>query len=108
MTDGSLLVAGTASDDLGVTKAQTIVKIDGAWVPVEITLVRDGFLKAWQIGAKEWREASAAKQAGFYPIREAWNTYEPVGFSEIKEAIMLPGANQILDQYEGELRRFLA
>jgi len=32
VTDGSLLVAGTASDDLGVTKAQTIVKIDGAWV----------------------------------------------------------------------------
>jgi len=33
VTDGSLLVAGTASDDLGVTKAQAIVKIDGAWVP---------------------------------------------------------------------------
>lgn len=32
--DGSLLVAGVASDDLGVTKAQTIAKIDGAWVPV--------------------------------------------------------------------------
>lgn len=86
---------------------ELILRDDGAWVPVEITLVRDGFLKAWQIGAKEWREASAARQAGFYPIREAWKVYEPVGFSEIKEAIMLPGANQILDQYEGELRRFI-
>jgi hypothetical protein len=32
--DGSLLIAGVAADDLGVTKAQTIAKIDGAWVPV--------------------------------------------------------------------------
>ncbi len=29
--DGNLLVAGQAWDDIGVTKAQTIVKINGAW-----------------------------------------------------------------------------
>jgi len=78
------------------------------WVPVEITLVRDGFLKAWQIGAKEWREASGASAAGFYPIREAWKTYEPVGFSEIKEAIILPDSGEILRDYQQELERFIA
>jgi len=78
------------------------------WVPVEITLVRDGFLKAWQIGAKEWREASGASAAGFYPIREAWKIYEPVGFSEIKEAIILPDSGEILRDYQQELERFIA
>ncbi len=77
------------------------------WVPVEITLVRDGFLKAWAIGAKEWREASAASQAGFYPVRDAWKVYEPVGFSEIKEAIMLPDSEKMLKDYKGELERFI-
>lgn len=31
VTDNSLLVAGTATDDLGVTKAQAILKINGIW-----------------------------------------------------------------------------
>lgn len=31
ITDGNMLVAGQAWDDIGVTKAQTIVKINGAW-----------------------------------------------------------------------------
>ena len=77
------------------------------WVPVEITLVRGGFLKAWQIGAKEWREASSASAAGFYPIREAWKVYEPVGFSEIKEAIILPDSGEVLREYKKELERFI-
>lgn len=78
------------------------------WVPVEITLVRDGFLKAWAIGAKEWREASGADQVGFYPVREAWKTYEPVGFSEVKEAILLPDSEKMLKDYQRELERFIS
>jgi hypothetical protein len=85
-----------------------ILRDGETWVPVEITLVRDGFLKAWQIGAKEWREASGASAGGFYPIREAWKTYEPVGFSEIKEAIILPDSGEILRDYQQELERFIA
>jgi hypothetical protein len=84
-----------------------IFKDNETWIPVEITLVRDGFLKAWQIGAKEWREASFASAAGFYPIREAWKTYEPVGFSEIKEAIILPDSGEVLRDYQKELERFI-
>ncbi len=87
---------------------QDLIFRDGqTWVPVEITLVRDGFLKSWTIGAKEWREASSAGQAGFYPVREAWKVYEPVGFSEIKEAIMLPDSERMLKDYKNELDRFI-
>jgi hypothetical protein len=87
---------------------QDLIFRDGqTWVPVEITLVRDGFLKSWTIGAKEWREASAAGQAGFYPVREAWKVYEPVGFSDIKEAILLPDSDKMLKDYQGELERFI-
>ena len=87
---------------------QDLIFRDGeTWVPVEITLVRDGFLKSWAIGAKEWREATAAGQAGFYPVRDAWKVYEPVGFSEIKEAIMLPDSDRMLKDYKGELERFI-
>jgi hypothetical protein len=50
--------------DTGLTPAQAqkelipqnqfIAHKDKAWIPVEITSIHDGFLKAWQLGAKEW------------------------------------------------------
>jgi len=85
-----------------------LVFMDGdTWIPVEITLVEEGFLKAWQIGAKEWRETSAGGTAGFYPIREAWGTYEPVGFSEGAVAVVLPDPERFGRQYANELYRFI-
>ena len=42
-----------------------IFKDDETWVPVEITQIGEGFLKAWQTGAREWREHAAKDQAAF-------------------------------------------
>jgi hypothetical protein len=43
-----------------------IFKYDAAWVPLEVTAIKDGFLKAWETGAKEWRESDTRGQAGFW------------------------------------------
>ena len=51
------------------------------WLPVEITLRHQGFLKAWELGAKEWNENNPIGQAGFYPVQEAWKVYKPVGLT---------------------------
>ena len=48
------------------------------WVPVEATIMDQGFLRAWQEGARQWREHFPSGAAGFYPVREAWNTFRPV------------------------------
>ena len=48
------------------------------WLPIEVTLRKGGFLAAWTEGAKEWRESSARGLAGFFPVRGAWELYEPV------------------------------
>jgi hypothetical protein len=77
------------------------------WIPVEITLVKDGFIKAWQIGAKEWRETSQDGTAEFYPIRDAWSVYEPVAFSEYRPAIIPPSEADIRSEYMRELDRFI-
>ena len=78
------------------------------WIPVEITLVKDGFIKAWQIGAKEWRETSGNGTAEFFPIREAWSVYEPVAFSEYRPAIIPPSEADIRSEYVRELDRFIS
>lgn len=74
--------------DLGMTPAEArstfqrpedlIFADDGVWLPVEVTEVRSGFVKAWQLGAKQWRENVAKGAGALYPVRDGWKIYEPV------------------------------
>jgi tetratricopeptide (TPR) repeat protein len=100
------LSAGTATRFFGASD-DLIIKDDRAWLPVEVTLVKDGFLRAWRAGAQEWRKAEPKGEAGFYPVREAWKTYEPVGFVEGGLAVAIPPPERIVDGYRRELKRFL-
>jgi len=78
------------------------------WVPVEAT-VRDGtFLTAWQSGAKEWRENLAKKQANFYPVRDAWNTYEPVNYPGIGSLPPLPDQEQVVKSFQEEIAQLIS
>ncbi len=76
-----------------------IVKDGKAWVPVEVTLVQDGFLRAWQIGAREWRDASAAGQARFYPTHDAWKLYAPVAMLGTEQSVALPAVDLLTARY---------
>jgi hypothetical protein len=78
-----------------------------AWLPIEITLRDGGFIKAWQLGAKEWRENTAAKTAAFYPLHDAWKTYEPVGYSSNVTGIQIPDQDKVVKTYTGEIDTFL-
>ncbi len=75
------------------------------WIPVEITLVKDGFLQAWTKGAQEWREARKTGSARLYEVRQAWKVYEPVGFAESGIGVVPPAPDQILAAYRAELLR---
>jgi tetratricopeptide (TPR) repeat protein len=87
------------SDELVFREGQT-------WVPVEVT-ERGGFLKAWQAGAKECREAQARGQAGFYPVRQGWLAYEPVGLPAAELRTAMPNAERLVAAYMEEVRRFV-
>ncbi|HOX14210.1 MAG TPA: transglutaminase family protein [Spirochaetales bacterium] len=112
-TPGHIFVAfdpGLPPDSAGrlfAAKGELIVRDGRAWVPVEVTLVKDGFVRAWRTGAQEWREAEAVGKAAFYPIREAWGTYEPVGFVEGGIAVSLPSPERIVEGYRKEMAKFL-
>lgn len=77
------------------------------WVPVEVTQIDDGFLNAWQIGAKQWREAVAKKKEGFYPIHDSWKVYEPVGLPAEAVSINLPSRDKIISNYVKEVTEFI-
>ena len=81
---------------------------DQAWVPVEITLIQDGFIKAYKTGAKQWRDAAEQEVAGFFPIHQAWETYEPVGFSGSSLSLLFPSADDIIEEYSTALNAFVS
>ncbi len=78
-----------------------------AWLPVEVTMLGEGFLKAWQTGAKEWREAVSKKKEGFYPMQSAWQIYEPVGIPGTSGSLELPGHDQLVNVYLTELIKYI-
>jgi tetratricopeptide (TPR) repeat protein len=89
-------------------KAEDLIMTDyKTWIPVEVTELDGGFLKAWQTGAKQWREASAREQAGFFPIRDAWMLYEPVGLPGEGYTVRVPQEDKIMSAYLQELVTFI-
>jgi len=83
-----------------------IMRNGKAWVPVEVTERNGGFLAAWRLGAKQWKDAESAGNAGFQPIRESWNEYEPVGLPGTPADIVLPDNKTVRTAFEREAERY--
>jgi hypothetical protein len=82
-----------------------IFRGEQSWVPVEVTQISGGFLKAWQLGAKEWRENAVSSQAGFFPLHEAWQLFEPVALPGNLE-IALPAKEAIVSAFLQQAEEF--
>jgi hypothetical protein len=90
------------------TRADNLIfRGDQCWVPVEVTQINSGFLKAWELGAKEWREGVVRNQAGFFPLHEAWGEYEPVQLPG-GMGVTLPGRDAIVNAFLKQVDQFAA
>ncbi|MCK5249066.1 MAG: hypothetical protein KAJ98_03825, partial [Spirochaetaceae bacterium] len=79
-----------------------------AWLPVEITMVQEGFLPAWQKGVNEWNQYNQRFEAGFISVQEAWEIYEPIGIGSSDSAGEIKNREQLEDIYGKEIIRFLS
>jgi hypothetical protein len=85
-----------------------IVKEGKTWMPVEVTLVGDRFLNAWQTGAQEWREFDPKGQTEFLPVAESWQVFEPVGqIPALGTTVKLPDLATMAAAYRTELNAFI-
>ncbi len=85
------------------------IYMDGkAWVPLEITLIQQGFLKAYDTAAKQWRDSVKKNSAGFFPIHSAWQEFEPVGFTGSSIGLIYPSAENIIENYNQSLDAFVS
>jgi hypothetical protein len=72
-------------------RTDNLIMYEGeAWIPVETTILDQGFLEAWKIGARQWRENESRDQAKLIPIEASWEVYEPVGFDNSQRAVVTP------------------
>jgi tetratricopeptide (TPR) repeat protein len=78
-----------------------------AWIPLEVTERKGGFLAAWQLGARQWREQSAKGQAGFFTLSEAWKLYEPVGFTASTDTPKMPDKDKVVLAYLQEVMKYI-
>ena len=85
--------------------ADLIYRDDGVWLPLETTLLEEGFLEAWSIGAKQWRENESRGSAGFWPLDEAWSQFAPASFEPSAIAISLPASSAMADAFTLEMTR---
>jgi hypothetical protein len=85
-----------------------IYKDGKAWVPVEITMVKDGFIKAWRVAAKEWYDSNKKGTAAFYPLPDCWKIYPPAAFPAVNPRFTLPSDSDEAVAFDGALDRFVA
>jgi len=80
---------------------------DNTWIPVEITLISDGFLEAWKYGAREWREYESIDRAAFFPIHEAWLEYKAATVPGGALPLLFPSQENMVSNYNESLDIFI-
>jgi hypothetical protein len=78
------------------------------WIPVEITILKEGFNKAWRIGSKEWRDAQARGTANLYPMADSWKLYKPVSVPGAVSRFSLPDETAVAAGFEKSLTAFVS
>ncbi len=87
---------------------QLLIYQDGiAWLPVEITMVKDGFVKAWRVGAKEWYDNAKTDSSKMFPIRAAWKLYPAAGLANIASRFALPDEASLMQAFDSALDRYV-
>jgi tetratricopeptide (TPR) repeat protein len=90
------------------SRVDELIMVDGvAWVPVETTILHEGFVQAWQSGAKQWREHLIRGQAQMYPVADAWEVYPAVGLPDSPPQIAVPATSVLQEVYRSQLTRFI-
>jgi tetratricopeptide (TPR) repeat protein len=75
---------------------QAFLFIDGAaWVPVRVSLLREGFLRAWSEGAR-LLAADPQRDELFITLEEAWRHYPPAGVPGIRASARKPESEQVV------------
>jgi len=78
---------------------------DRIWIPVELTRREAGFEEAVRAAGISWRRHG--ESARLWPVRDAWEAYDPVGFSVETVDIAVPEDRELRSRFESGIDRLL-
>jgi tetratricopeptide (TPR) repeat protein len=79
---------------------------DRAWVPLRASLIRDGFLRAWQAGVQLWR-SHADEAPRLVEIEDAWKEFQPIALVDVDFKPGKPSEEAVSLAFENVLGRFV-
>ena len=68
------------------------------WLPVETTVLSDGFIAAWRAASTRLRRAGGVEAAGFVPVSKAWNRFPSLSVPVTQLNILPPAADERVER----------
>lgn len=88
-----------------VFKTDVVIEAEGnGWIPVEITMIKDGFNAAVRFGMTEWKKAEAKEAAIIYPMHSSWLVYKTVTAPGADADIYVPAKQDILAAFNKQIK----
>ncbi len=88
-----------ATEDMFLNREDFIFDEQDAWVPVRVSMLREGFLQAWA-GAGQMLQTNPAFAEEMYPVSEAWAAFPPAGVPDATAGTEKPGQEQLETAFE--------
>jgi tetratricopeptide (TPR) repeat protein len=82
-----------------------IFQDEKVWVPLRASLIRDGFLRAWQAGAELWYASAGNRK--LVPVEEDWKEFTPIALADVDFKPVKPAEEAINQAFENTLSRFV-
>jgi len=89
-----------------ITKDRGLIieKKGNIWIPVEITMPGEPFIRTWQESAKEYnRTLQKGEKIGIYSTSESWARYVPVTLEDFGWKPEVPSTGQIASLYKKDI-----
>jgi tetratricopeptide (TPR) repeat protein len=111
--DGEVLVAFRLKGDEATTRgsfseAGDFIFVDGqAWLPVRVSMIREGFLRAWSEGARLLKADTDGRNR-FFSLEEAWKRFPPAGVPGISGVTAKPSEERLHAAFDNALSLVVA
>ncbi len=102
-----LSMGGSEAGSAFVDPSLVIVRGNGAWVPIQPSRIREGFLAAWQGGAALCAGAQGGP-VGMFTLEEAWREFRPIGVPGVEPRVPKPSEDQVSVAFENAIARFIS
>ncbi|MBA3582173.1 MAG: tetratricopeptide repeat protein [Gammaproteobacteria bacterium] len=100
-------VAPANRDLISTDEDLLVIYNNQVWIPLETTMVATSFAESWAEGAKKFKNFDAKKQLTIIPLKQAWQTYQPVTLAKTDYVEALPEAERAKAILERERRMLL-